>query len=293
MPKKSAARKAVVVSDASDEDCSAKGDGAKVEQWVVKIVAMARDGDGHAYFLVRWGADDEGKPFAVGKEEETWEPSEHVQACPDALNRFHEASRLPLPSEKDAMQSELERQVAQLTTPGQASKGEAGARAGLPTDAATAFLASMATLVAVTDKIRAVGDTSELLPNESVAECPASPTILTPSKSDFDDYGYSEDAMNHTVSIQRSAEQLNDDTLLYAGNDLLQSPGGTCATACLRQSPVSPPAMHHTGSHARSPHTTTSPCSHARSPHTLRLARSQARPRSEEVRRPLQDRHRL
>jgi len=293
MPPKKPRRIVVDANTSGDDAASEKGASDKVDQWVVGIFARAQDGDGKQYYHVRWGADDEGKPFDVGKEEETWEPAEHLQACPDALNRFHEASRPPLPSEKDAMQPELECQLAQLTTPGQASKGEAGARAGLPTDAATAFLASMATLVAVTDKIRAVGDTSELLPNESVAECPASPTILTPSKSDFDDYGYSEDAMNHTVSIQRSAEQLNDDTLLYAGNDLLQSPGGTCATACLRQSPESPPAMHHTGSHARSPHTTTSPCSHARSPHTLRLARSQARPRSEEVRRPLQDRHRL
>ena len=57
----------------------------------------------------------------------------------------YESSRIDrVPSEKDAMQSELERQVAQLTTPGQASKGEAGAGAGLPTDAATAFLASFA-----------------------------------------------------------------------------------------------------------------------------------------------------
>jgi hypothetical protein len=240
MPKKSAARKAVVVSDASDEDCSAKGDGAKVEQWVVKIVAMARDGDGHAYFLVRWGADDEGKPFAVGKEEETWEPSEHVQACPDALNRFHEASRLPLPSEKDAMQSELERQVAQLTTPGQASKGEAGAGAGLPTDAATAFLASFASLIAVTDDIRAVGDKSKLLPEESVAHCPASPMILTPRKPDYDDYGDAEDLLNHTTSTQRSFGQVAEDALQYAGQDLLASPGGKCATACLRQSPESP-----------------------------------------------------
>ena len=102
MSKKSAARKVVVVSEASDEDCSA--DGAKVDQWVVKIVAMARDGDGHAYFLVRWGTDDEGQPFAVGKEDETWEPSGHVQACPDDLNGFHELSRPPLPSEKEAMQ---------------------------------------------------------------------------------------------------------------------------------------------------------------------------------------------
>ena len=154
MPRKRVARKVVEVSEASDEDCSANG--AKVDQWVVKIVAMARDGDGHAYFLVRWGTDDEGQPFAVGKEDETWEPSGHVQACPDDLNGFHELSRPPLPSEKKAMQSELERQVAQLTTPGQASKGEAGAGAGLRTDAATDFLASLASLIAVTDDIRAV-----------------------------------------------------------------------------------------------------------------------------------------
>ena len=101
MPRKRVARKVVVVSEASDEDCSANG--AKVDQWVVKIVAMARDGDGHAYFLVRWGTDDEGQPFAVGKEDETWEPSGHVQACPDDLNGFHELSRPPLPIPDQAL----------------------------------------------------------------------------------------------------------------------------------------------------------------------------------------------
>ena len=41
------------------------------------------------------------------------------------------------------MQPALEREVAQLTTPGQAFKGAAGARAGLTTDPATDFLAHL------------------------------------------------------------------------------------------------------------------------------------------------------
>lgn len=240
MPPKKPRRIVVDANTSGDDAASEKGASDKVDQWVVGIFARAQDGDGKQYYHVRWGADDEGKPFDVGKEEETWEPAEHVQACPDALNRFHEASRLPLPSEKDAMQSELERQVAQLTTPGQASKGEAGAGAGLPTDAATAFLASFASLIAVTDDIRAVGDKSKLLPEESVAHCPASPMILTPRKPGYDDYGDAEDLLNHTTSTQRSFGQVAEDALQYAGQDLLASPGGKCATACLRQSPESP-----------------------------------------------------
>ena len=257
MPPKRRPRR-IPAQETSDEGASDECASKKVDQWVVGIVAGARDGDGNEYYLVRWGADDKGKPFDVGMEEETWEPSAHVQGCPDALNKFYEASRPPLPSEKDAMESEMQRQVAQLTTPGQASKGEAGTRAGLPTDSGTDFLASLHTLVGVTDEIRDVGDTSELLPNESVAECPASPTPLTPSKRGFDPYEYPTDVMQHTASTSRTNEQLADDTLRFAGSDLLESPGGTtCAAACPRQSPESPPAMHHTGSHARSPHTTT------------------------------------
>jgi hypothetical protein len=140
-PKSRQQRRPVVISD--DDDASEKGAGDEVDQWVVGIVARAKDEDGNQYFLVRWGADDEGKPFDVGREEETWEPAEHVQGCPDALNCFHESSRPPLPSEKEAMQPALEREVAQLTTPGQAFKGAAGARAGLTTDPATDFLAHL------------------------------------------------------------------------------------------------------------------------------------------------------
>ena len=115
MPPKRSQRSTIVL-DASDDDAAGeKGASDKVDQWVVGIFARAQDGDGNQYYLVRWGADDDGKPFDVGEEEETWEPAEHVLACPDALNRFYEASRPPLPSEKEAMEPELEREVAQLT----------------------------------------------------------------------------------------------------------------------------------------------------------------------------------
>ena len=78
-PKSRQQRRPVVISD--DDDASEKGAGDEVDQWVVGIVARAKDEDGNQYFLVRWGADDEGKPFDVGREEETWEPAEHVQGC--------------------------------------------------------------------------------------------------------------------------------------------------------------------------------------------------------------------
>ena len=106
MPQKRRQRR-IPAQETSDEGASDECASKKVDQWVVGIVAGARDGDGNEYYLVRWGADDKGKPFDVGMEEETWEPSAHVQGCPDALNKFYEASRPPLPSEKDAMESEM------------------------------------------------------------------------------------------------------------------------------------------------------------------------------------------
>ena len=48
------------------------------DQWVVDIVASTKTNDGKAYYLVRWGADDSGKAYKKGQEEETWEPAEHV-----------------------------------------------------------------------------------------------------------------------------------------------------------------------------------------------------------------------
>ena len=103
MPPKKPRRIVVDANTSGDDAASEKGASDKVDQWVVGIFARAQDGDGKQYYHVRWGADDEGKPFDVGKEEETWEPAEHVQACPDALNRFHELSRPPLPIPDQAL----------------------------------------------------------------------------------------------------------------------------------------------------------------------------------------------
>ena len=76
-------RKPVVVSDGSDEDSGEK-DSSKPSQWVVAIVAQAKDSFNELYFFVRWGADDDGQPFDVGKEAETWEPAWHLDECPVA-----------------------------------------------------------------------------------------------------------------------------------------------------------------------------------------------------------------
>ena len=47
-------------------------------QWVVDIVARTTTDDGKAFYLVRWGADNDGKAYEKGQEEDTWEPAEHV-----------------------------------------------------------------------------------------------------------------------------------------------------------------------------------------------------------------------
>ena len=65
MPPRRATRNAVV-ADEGDDGASDKGASDKVDQWVVDIVAQARDDDGNGYFLVRWGTDDAGQPFDVG-----------------------------------------------------------------------------------------------------------------------------------------------------------------------------------------------------------------------------------
>ena len=81
MASKRRQRRIPATADTSDDDASDKGASDKVDQWVVAIVAKAQDDEGNAYFHVRWGTDDEGKPFDVGEEEETWEPWAHVQGC--------------------------------------------------------------------------------------------------------------------------------------------------------------------------------------------------------------------
>ena len=81
MASKRRQRRIPATADTSDDDASDKGASDKVDQWVVAIVAKAQDDEGSAYFHVRWGTDDEGKPFDVGEEEETWEPWAHVQGC--------------------------------------------------------------------------------------------------------------------------------------------------------------------------------------------------------------------
>ena len=99
MPPKKPRRIVVDANTSGDDAASEKGASDKVDQWVVGIFARAQDGDGKQYYHVRWGADDEGKPFDVGKEEETWEPAEHVQACPEPLSRAEPTSAAdPRPS---------------------------------------------------------------------------------------------------------------------------------------------------------------------------------------------------
>ena len=236
MPPKRRPRR-IPAQETSDEGASDECASKKVDQWVVGIVAGARDGDGNEYYLVRWGADDKGKPFDVGMEEETWEPSAHVQGCPDALNKFYEASRPPLPSEKDAMESEMQRQVAQLTTPGQSRRGEAGAHASLPTDVGTDFLCSELEVDRVTDSIKQLGDKTLLLSGETISSSPRSPAVLTPSHAQHDPYEEgTPDDMHPEVAEQRGRGQLRAGALDFAGVDLkLDEGSGMCATPSPRR----------------------------------------------------------
>ena len=64
---------------------------------------------------MRWGADDNGKAYEKGQEEDTWEPAEHV-AHLEAYSAFLANSRKPLPTEALALNDAMRLQVAQLTT---------------------------------------------------------------------------------------------------------------------------------------------------------------------------------
>tara|TARA_B100000795_G_C22542101_1_gene339238 strand:+ start:298 stop:639 length:342 start_codon:yes stop_codon:yes gene_type:complete len=93
---------------------SASGDSddenSEPNQWVVDIVARTTTDDGKAFYLVRWGADNNGKAYEKGQEEDTWEPAEHVVHL-DAYSAFLANSRKPLPTEALALNDAMRLQV--------------------------------------------------------------------------------------------------------------------------------------------------------------------------------------
>ena len=227
------------------------------DQWVVDIVASTKTNDGKAYYLVRWGADDSGKAYKKGQEEETWEPAEHVHEL-DTYSAFLANSRKPLPTEALALNDAMRLQVAQLMMPGQSRPGDRDASP--PTGAAADFvrycLCSELEVDLVTDSIKELGDKTELLPGETIASSPRSPAVLTPSRPDHDSYDEgSPDAMHPEVADQRGRLQLRAGTLDFAGEDLkLDEASGMCATPspAARHTPARQPLpARHSAYHIR------------------------------------------
>ena len=232
-------------SSSGSESGDSDDENGEPNQWVVAIVASTTTDDGKAFYLVRWGADDNGKAYEKGQEEDTWEPAEHVVHL-EAYSAFLANSRKPLPTEALALNVAMRLQVAQLTTPGQSRSGEAGAHASLPTDAATNFLCSELEVDLVTDSIKELGDKTELLPGETIPSSARSPAVLSPSDPQHDPYDEgSPDAMHPEVADQRGRLQLRAGVLDFAGADLkLDEASGVCATPGTSRAPhIRPPAF--------------------------------------------------